>query len=110
MSKSDDKNLGCLGCLGSLAVFTFIVSIFFGSGTLMRFVRCQLSDLGDKQKIVAEAVQKFHTQLDQRKFKEIYEQSIEIIKNKQNQEKIVSYCTAIQREFESVKLTDQVNW
>lgn len=101
----------CVGCLGSLVIFTFIGSIFFGGGVLMRVgqwnlnlgnpvdinqVQSQaiadyLNDLGSKAKIVDEAVQQFHTQLNQGKCQEIYGQATEVFKSKTNQSSLGSW-------------------
>lgn len=121
-----EKGLGCLGCLGSLVVFTFVGSMFLGGGVLMRvagfqfslgnpidqqqFITGYLSNLESQQKIASEAVQKIHTQLDRGKCKDIYEQANEMLKSQQNQAKMLSLCTEIGRDLGTVKSTQQVDW
>jgi Protein of unknown function (DUF4019) len=117
---------GCFGCLGGLVVLTFIGSIFFGGGVLMRVAGFQfslgnpvdeqrvlgnyLSDLEGKQKTAAEATQKFHTQLDQGKCKEIYAQASEMFKRNQREADLVDFCTKIRRKLGSTRSMQQIDW
>jgi hypothetical protein len=117
---------GCVGCLGSLVMFTFIGSIFFGGGILMRvgqwslnlgnpvetnqIIANYLDDLASKAKIADEAVQQFHTQLNQGKCQEIYGQAAEVFKSKTNQSSLVNLCTEIKSKLGSVKSTERTDW
>ncbi|MBD2090013.1 hypothetical protein H6F67_09125 [Microcoleus sp. FACHB-1515] len=121
-----NRSSGCLGCLGSLVILTFFGSIFFGGGVLMRvagfqfvlgnpvdqqrFMMNYMSDLEAKQKIAANAVQRFHNQLGQGQCEEIYEQANEILKSSQSQAELVRFCATVQREFGSVESTEQIDW
>lgn len=117
---------GCVGCLGSLVIFTFIGSIFFGGGVLLRvgqwnlnlgdpvntnqIIANYLDNLGSKAKIANEAVQQFHTQLNQGKCQEIYGQAGEVFKSKTSQTSLVNLCTEIKSKLGSVESTERTDW
>ncbi len=122
-----EKSLGCLGCLGTLVFLSFIGSLIFGGGFLVRvgsfmwgvnhpidrqqIVNDYFTELEDKQKtVVAEAVKQFHEQLNQGKCQEIYEQANEAFRQQGSQSEFSSSCERIHREFGLVTSTQKVDW
>lgn len=120
---SSTTGSGCVGCLGSLVIFIFIGSIFFGGGIVMRVGQWNLS-LGNPvetnqiianysdnlAKIADEAVQQYHTQLNQGKCQEIYGQAAEEFKSNNNPSSFVNSCTEVKTKLGSVQSTKQTEW
>ena len=122
-----EKGAGCLGCLGTLVIFTFIGSMFFGGGVVMRvgglafslgrdpvdqkqIINNYLTDLEDSKKVAEEAVQKFHTQLAQGKCQDIYDQASEILKKSQTQSELVSFCARLKQEAGTINSAQLTDW
>jgi hypothetical protein len=113
-----------------LVIFTFIGSIFFGGGVMMRLgtlglslgnpvdtnqakkqaIADYLNDLESKSKIADEAVQQFHTQLNEGKCQEIYGQATKVFKSKTNPSSLVDLCTEVKSKLGSVKSTERNDW
>ena len=119
--------LGCLGCLGILVVLTSVGSILFGGGVLMRvgglsfvlgrdpidhkqIINNYLTDLESSKKVAEEAVKKFHTQIEQGKCQDIYNQANEVFKNYQSKSQIMNFCTELKRQFGPVNSTQLTDW
>ncbi len=92
-----EKSGGCLGCLGSLVVLTFLGSIVFGGGLVKRvgwFSFAMGKGSVDQNQIISDyftnskndktlsedAVKVFHAQLGKGQCKEIYNQASEVFK------------------------------
>jgi hypothetical protein len=121
------KSSGCLGCLGSLVILTFIGSIFFGGGVLMRvgwfgFVlgkdpinRKQViidhsTNLEYSKKIAESSVQRFHTQLEQGKCQDIYQEANELFQKNFTQSQMLSICATIKQEIGTVNSAQITDW
>lgn len=122
------KTSGCLGCLGSLVVLTFLGSMFFGGGVLMRvgslgfslgknpideqqIIKNYFSDLESSKKLAEEAVQKFHTHLAQEKCQEIYQQANERFRSiYPSQSEMVDNCAKLNRQFGTVSSAYLLDW
>ncbi|MCF2145080.1 DUF4019 domain-containing protein [Desmonostoc muscorum LEGE 12446] len=122
-----EKASGCLGCLGSLVILTFIGSIFFGGGVLMRvggfsfvlgrnpidrqqIINNYFTDLEYSKKIAESSVQKFHTQLEQGKCQDIYDQANELFKKSLSQSEMVSICAKLKQEIGTVNSAQITDW
>ncbi|MCC5663722.1 hypothetical protein LC653_07245 [Nostoc sp. CHAB 5784] len=118
---------GCLGCLGALVFWTFIGSMFFGGGVLMRvgsfgfvlgknlidqkqIINNYLTDLESSKKLAEEAVQKFHTQLGQGKCQDIYDQANEMFKKSLSQSEMLSVCARLKQQIGTVNSAQITDW
>lgn len=122
------KTGGCLGCLGSLVVFTLFGSMFFGGGVLMRvgglgfslgknpidepqIINNYFKDLENDKKLAEKAVQKFHMQLAQEKCQEIYQQANERFRSIYlSQSETVDNCKKLNRQFGTVSSAQLRDW
>jgi hypothetical protein len=126
MSENKASCIGCTGCLGSLVILTFIGSIFFGGGVLLKvgglsFVlgnpvdRTQIindysSGFHNSKKLAEEGVQKFHTQLKQGKCQDIYDQASEILKKSVGELDIAGLCGKLKQDIGSVNSAQLIDW
>jgi hypothetical protein len=122
-----NQSSGCFSCLGTLISLTFIGSILFGVTSIAVKVgsyafgfgsavnlfnqekvsqqkkAIDLNDLQIKMQAAEASVKQFHTQLDQGKCKEIYEQANEAFKQVSSQSNLLNVCDKIRRDFGAVK-------
>lgn len=130
MSQSSSTSTGCggcLGCLGTLVILTFVGSMFFGGGFLMRvgslsfalggdpidrkqIINNYWTDLESSKKVAEEAVKQFHTQIEQGKCQDIYNQANEVFKNSLTQSQLINVCTELKRQFGTVNSEELTNW
>lgn len=126
MSKSSSTSTGCggcLGCLGSLVIFTFLGSMFFGGGVWMRvgsfgvslvdrqqIINNYWTELESSKKLAEEAVKQFHTQIEQGKCQEIYNQASEVFKNSLTQSQLINVCTEFKNQFGTVNSSQLRDW
>jgi hypothetical protein len=123
------KNTSCLGCLGNLVGLAFIgsiFSIFFNGGVLIKagnfgfslgnpidykqIINNYFSDLESSKKVAEEAVKKFHTQIEQGKCQDIYNQSSEALKKNQSQSEAINSCTELKRQLGRVTSIQLADW
>ncbi len=117
---SEQKNGGCIGCLGSLTVVTLIGSLFFGGGVLYRvgswgivlgrdpinrqpIIASYLSDLEISKKVSNESTQNFRTQIERGQYQAVYDRASEAFKKSLTPSQFVSYCETLKQRFGSVK-------
>jgi hypothetical protein len=122
-----EKSGGCLGCLGSLVVLTFFVSIVFGGGLVMRVgwfsfvmgknpvdqnqIISNYFNNSENDKILSEnAVKVFHAQMGKGQCKEIYNEASEVLKRSQSQEAMIKFCTALKQSLGEVESTQLTDW
>lgn len=117
-----NQSSGCFGCLGTLFSLTFIGSMLFGVtsiaikvgnyawgfGSAVNLFKQEksLSDLNELQRktqATEQSVKQFHTQLDQGKCQEIYEQANKVFKQATRQSDFLSICEKTRRELGTVK-------
>ena len=121
-NQSSGQYSGCFGCLGTLFFLTFIGSMLFGAtsiavkvgdstfgfGSAVNLFKQEKSisdsnDLQTKTQATEQTVKQLHTQLDQGKCQEIYEQANEVFKRATSQSDFLSNCEKIRQDFGTVK-------
>ncbi len=125
---SEKKEGGCIGCLGSLTVLTFLGSLIFGGGVLYRIgtwqfalggdvvdrqsiINTYLNNLEDDKKIADEFNQKFRTQMEQGQYQAVYDQASDSFKKSQTLSQWINLCETINRNLGSLKSTQIIdNW
>lgn len=117
-----NQSSGCFGCLGILFSLTLIGSFLFGVtsiavkvgnyafgfGSAVNLFKQEksvsdLNDLQAKTQATEQSVKQLHTQLEQGKCKEIYEQANEVFKQANSQSDFLNICEKTRRELGTVQ-------
>jgi hypothetical protein len=127
-SQSSGSSTGCSGCLGSLIAIVLIGSYICGySGVSVRFGNYFLgfgtgapqktdassdnasAQLGELEKTVSAAANKFHQQLSLGQFREIYAEADEQLRASISQADFIRICQTSQRSTGKLKSTELLN-
>ncbi|MEH2326247.1 MAG: hypothetical protein V7K32_22340 [Nostoc sp.] len=128
MPNSSSSSPGCCGCLGIILFLLFIGSIIFGGASIaVKFgdyvfgfgsvvnswqtsKNIDSNDLETKYQAAELAVKQFHSQLEQGKCKEIYEQANEAFKKASNYAEFLTFCHQLNIKIETIKSVQQLDY
>ncbi|HEY9762975.1 MAG TPA: hypothetical protein V6D07_10640 [Trichocoleus sp.] len=69
-----------------------------------------LNNLTSKAEVADKATQQFHTQLNQGKCQEVYEQATEMFKSNTSKSDLINLCSVIKTTYGSIETAQQTDW
>jgi hypothetical protein len=127
MSNYKKDSGGCLGCLGTLVFLTFLGSLFFGGGVLMRvgslgfslgkdpidrkqIVNNYLAELEVSKKVAEAEIEQLHLQINQGRCQHIFDRGSETLKKNLSQSQVANFCEKIKLNLGSIRSSQLTDW